>query len=110
MADSKPRTIETPASERLTDAEAAAWCGIARKDWADMVRFAIIPEGAKRSRESQWWRWDVVMGVNALLEHLMPKLVRFRRKEQREVERAKREAARARRAAQGTKPTDKNSK
>ncbi len=91
MSEAKPRTVEAPAKERLDGSEAAIWCGIDGKDWADMVRFGIIPEGAKRSRQSQWWRWEVVMGVNALLEHLMAKLLRCRRKEYREAAKARRE-------------------
>lgn len=71
---SKPRTLETPDKERLTAAEAALWCGVETDDWSAMVRAGLIPDGASKNRQGKVWSWKVVMGVEALLDHLLPLL------------------------------------
>lgn len=76
---SKARTVDAPAAERLDAAEAAAWCRIDRRQWYDLVRFKLIPDGARVSRQTRLWRWEEVIAVNALLPHLLRMLVKSRR-------------------------------
>lgn len=73
---SKNRTVDAPATERLDAAEAAAWCRIDKETWYALVRYRLIPDGARVSKQRRYWRWEVVVGVNALLEHLLRRLVK----------------------------------
>lgn len=77
--NSKTRSVETPAPERLSAREAAVWCGIDEKDWMELARHGVIPPGARVSRQRRWWSWEEVMAVETLLQHLLELLVKKKR-------------------------------
>jgi hypothetical protein len=75
------RTIETPDWEWGTAEQAAKWLGVEQHVWDGLVKAGKVPAPAHWSQKAEYWHWQTVCGVSALLPFLMGGAVKSNRPE-----------------------------